>query len=855
MVILGSIWPAPGQDLPASPASSPEAGYARYFPRDQLVFYAESEGLYAHRAEWTKTAAWKILTETTTGAMLEQVFAQLIDQNLAAGETEPEKAIRPGMDYVATFKLAMNQGFGFGVVLRPGDAERPMSWTLVLGGAMKPEVKATTASLIRALISAPDTKVETQTKGTYRVAQLERPGMKLSWFVEPASLDLVMTDDPEGVLAVLDGNTTSAGAHPVRERISKPEGSFVPVVRMFCDIGVLRGAVEPFGTMAASIQQAGVQGGEYRWGIDGVGLMDELRVIMPQPRQGWLGLIDQPTFTQGEVLAVPEGVEEFGQVALDFSKLGEALIAEAIKNDPSFETDIRDLERTVSQVARLKFREEVLPLLGPRAIAFPLPAPAKASRNLLSAVTDSLSKTGLQVPRTGVLVEVRDTKKASAALDAVMVWVNKEFKKLVDSSAGSANSSRAGGGVAGPVGEESGSTRTRVGDRSTAVSSGGSGSSKGQQFEFRPQPLEKGAKLFVLSMPTAYAALTNARPAIVMGKHHLILASDPGSARQLLELEAKQTPGNWKMPESIAAATSTLPKPMVMFAVQDPRDQLPQVLADFPNVLMKSVASLREPSGSPLGGIAGIASSGNGPAPGRASGGGGAPPAVGADDDDPGAGGGKRGSLKFGPGGIGGSGRLQGVSLGGADSSKPAATPPPAAGPGAAGPGAAEKGTPGTPAEIRLNVDPALLPRPEQIAAHLFPSATSVTVDELGIRLTTRQAFYGISPDSTGMEAQIQNVVTNLLGGLAGGSGQGGPGGAGAAGAANESGAVGQPGQPGQPGVPGILPSPGRGGRAGRGRFGAEEEGERPAAGAGQGGRGTTGKSQGGGGLGPTGPG
>ena len=55
------------------------APLSRFFPRQDLVVYAEFDGLDAHRDGWRKTAAYRMLNETTTGAMLEQTLTRLLD--------------------------------------------------------------------------------------------------------------------------------------------------------------------------------------------------------------------------------------------------------------------------------------------------------------------------------------------------------------------------------------------------------------------------------------------------------------------------------------------------------------------------------------------------------------------------------------------------------------------------------------------------------------------------------------------------------------------------------------------------------------------------------------------------------
>ena len=79
---------------PSQPAAP--APLARYFPRKDLVVYVEFDGLDAHRDAWTKSAAYRLLTETTTGAMLEQSAAQVLDLVLSGPVADPGEG--PGAD-------------------------------------------------------------------------------------------------------------------------------------------------------------------------------------------------------------------------------------------------------------------------------------------------------------------------------------------------------------------------------------------------------------------------------------------------------------------------------------------------------------------------------------------------------------------------------------------------------------------------------------------------------------------------------------------------------------------------------------------------------------------------------------
>ena len=60
---------------------------ARYFPSQDLVVYVEFDGLDGHSEAWKKTAAYRLFTETTTGAMYEATLPGLFELLLARQNT------------------------------------------------------------------------------------------------------------------------------------------------------------------------------------------------------------------------------------------------------------------------------------------------------------------------------------------------------------------------------------------------------------------------------------------------------------------------------------------------------------------------------------------------------------------------------------------------------------------------------------------------------------------------------------------------------------------------------------------------------------------------------------------------
>ena len=80
-ISLGAGLPSEASAQNAAGAAGPRP-LARYFPSQDLVAYIEIDGLDGHRGAWQKTAAYRVLNETTTGEMyraaLSRIFAALL---------------------------------------------------------------------------------------------------------------------------------------------------------------------------------------------------------------------------------------------------------------------------------------------------------------------------------------------------------------------------------------------------------------------------------------------------------------------------------------------------------------------------------------------------------------------------------------------------------------------------------------------------------------------------------------------------------------------------------------------------------------------------------------------------------
>ncbi len=97
----------------AQPAIPPgvQGPLARYVPQQDLISYLEFDGVDAHQAAWRASAAYKLLTSTKLGVLLEDLVGQYteVSQQFTPAESRVKSA-----DIIGTFELAARQGFAFG---------------------------------------------------------------------------------------------------------------------------------------------------------------------------------------------------------------------------------------------------------------------------------------------------------------------------------------------------------------------------------------------------------------------------------------------------------------------------------------------------------------------------------------------------------------------------------------------------------------------------------------------------------------------------------------------------------------------------------------------------------------------
>ena len=325
--LLMAIGLASGQE--ATKAYRP-APLARYFPGRDLVAYAEFDGLDAHREAWEKTAAHRLLTETTTGAMLEQSAARLLDMALAQ---QPGISVG-GRDLVALGEHLLRSGYAVGIN-GAGGAEPPRCLAVVIRGAATGKARAIIDRLLRAG-EHPRAPVKTVEKpGGRKVNVLGNParGGKVWWSEgDDLVVSLVAPNGVDAIIAALDGGEPNALGHPTRAALSRgaDEPGFVPVGLAFCDMAVF----PPLPREAVAFGLDRVKRIDYRWGFHGPAIEGIVGVVAPAPRTGIPALFDQPTFDTRHLPPLPGGLDGFTVVSLDAARFYDLICRDAGGAEP-----------------------------------------------------------------------------------------------------------------------------------------------------------------------------------------------------------------------------------------------------------------------------------------------------------------------------------------------------------------------------------------------------------------------------------------------------------------------------------------------------------------------------------------
>jgi len=517
---------------------------ARYIPRENLGIYVEYRGLDSQPEAWKKTATYKILNETPTGALIEEVTTQLIEKTVGMLKPNPRQFADQA---VAITKHLARSGFVFGVA-KPDESKKAAA-ILVLRDAFKDKaIRSIMAGYLQGL-NAPNTKpTAVERVGHKVITGTDSRGKKFTWWVDDTKKEdiLLMFEPPEQAdvfLETIEGKRPNALEHPRRQELSKPEGRFVPTGLAF--IGAEALAEIP---NRESLGLSNVKAFDFRWGFEDEVLMTSLRIATTGPRKGLLALLDGSTFEKAKIPPISENATGLTVASFDLPATFDRLEALAKAMQPGSEDQFKSMVDWCKEKAKLRLKEDILAQVGPKMAFYTLPARKASSPSGLT----NLLTSSLDVPKLALVFEIRDPASVGKSLDQLMAAVNRELKT---------------------VGKPPVETPAR-GSRGRSAS--------GPSVEFRLTPGE--SKGYVLSVPQEMASTIPAtvRPTIRIGPKHLIIAISPEVARFASEAKAGWTPA-----KEMAKAADGLSTNLKLLIVTDPRNTLPELLAALPGKIQQ----------------------------------------------------------------------------------------------------------------------------------------------------------------------------------------------------------------------------------------------------------------------------
>lgn len=382
----------------------PGDSLARYVPQQKLAMYLEFEGLDAHPDAWHATAAYRILTETKMGALLEDLARQGIEMAIASADVPPP--IKAD-EILALAKIGARKG---GVMAFWGQGPKDLKAVFVVRGGDQPVVRR-----LIDMAEAPHRKERGQEGEAREQVQkagrtLHPAGDEVFWWVEKG--DLVFSDDPDTVLAVIDGKSPNVVDHPIRTELAKGSDGFQPALVGFLEMAGL----PPMPSDAVKLGLDGIKRFEFVWGFQDDAIRSVIRAVVPAPRRGLMALFDQPAFTVDSLPPIPADLTGFTVVSIDLVKTYDKVLEIVKTQKPEMADQLPAMEGAIEQQLGVNLRNDILARIGPKA-SFSMDMPAVGMANPMMAMFSLFNGVTLTF-------EVRDEAALARSLDTLIARVN-----------------------------------------------------------------------------------------------------------------------------------------------------------------------------------------------------------------------------------------------------------------------------------------------------------------------------------------------------------------------------------------------------------------------------------------------
>lgn len=399
-LVLTLMTPAFAQQAPA-----PSGELARFVPSKNLIMYAQFDGVDAHAPAWRATAAYKLLNETTLGALVKDLGAQGIDyQRLRAGQ--PLIGVRS----IEAMERLARQGFVVGVT-RAKLPARPSPVIAIRGGA-KPELRGMIDEILLAF-APPKTEPTASRKRERTVTVFGAGDPAMAVWNENGDAVICDANRVDEILDVIDGKQPSAVTSTIRTELLKSKSSFDVLGLAFLDVL----AMKPLPAEATKLGLDGLKRVEFRFGFQNDALTSVLRVVAPAPRTGILALIDQPSFNLTNLPPLPAGLTNFTALSVDLGKTFDRVIAMVNASDPATSEKVATFEKNVNGMLKMDLRRDLLAHLGPEVVTYDQP---------------TKDASGAKIPYINMVVSIQtdDAAAVSKALVPLMELANRQLAAL-----------------------------------------------------------------------------------------------------------------------------------------------------------------------------------------------------------------------------------------------------------------------------------------------------------------------------------------------------------------------------------------------------------------------------------------
>ena len=486
-------------------------------------------------------AAWtrSALYHLLNDTTLGLMLEDVTRQGLDAALASTPQAQRPSsVELLDVLKRTLRSGFVVGVY---GKLEAKPGGVIVLRNGAKNGTRALLERL--KIIPAPLGSVAKSESrmGRSIETRLTDKGDGARWWSERD--DLVWVGDSSGadtVLAAIDGTKPNAMTHPSRVDLSKTVDGFEPALRAFLDVSKL--PIPPAQAKAMGLD--GLKLVDYRWGFQDNAVMSVTRIVAPTPRRGLMALLDGPTFDKTTLPPIPADFHSFTVLSAKPQDLFDKFVAFVKVMDPKAGADADKFLEDFQKNVGLDLRRDVLAHLGPKMVFSMKPTGQDTLLDLFfTAQTD-------------------DATALATAIDKLTPLINASLQR--------------GGPPNRPV---------------ISLRKNTQGPSAGMTWTIDIPP----------GMLPPSPMTAGLRPTIQLSKSALVIAPRSNTAQALISLNAGRGK-RWSPTGDAASMTRRLPSDLVFLSIDDPRDTLPDLIANAPVMLAAANAAMagqQRPGGKP----------------------------------------------------------------------------------------------------------------------------------------------------------------------------------------------------------------------------------------------------------------